>query len=72
MTSPEPARERTTNRKSYNGALKQSDASQIRMDKGMAQIASKASRTSRPPVFSGEEDRKAVQWAVFPVNANRF
>lgn len=72
MSKPEPARYRTTNWNSCNGALKRRGSLLIWLDKGMLWLAPKAGRTGRPAVFSGEEDEKAVRGAVFPTNAIRF
>lgn len=52
MTRPEPVRDRTTDWKSYNDALRRRGSPPIWLDKDMTWMASKAGRPGHPPVFS--------------------
>ena len=52
MTKPEPARFRTTNWKSYNGALKRRGSLLVWLDREMVWLAPKAGRPGRPSTFS--------------------
>ena len=52
MTKPAPARYRTENWKSDNGALKRRGSLLVWLDRDMVWLAPRAGRPGRPPVFS--------------------
>ena len=52
MSTPKPARTRTTNGSAYNEALRKRGSLRIWLDKEMAWHAPHEGRQGRPPVFS--------------------